>query len=435
MMSHQTQYRNISSQDLYFGRKSNASTGVFQKQRPKPPIRQVRQNIAPYSTLQQPPSKNMIQVYQMNQSATQLNDEWTFQPFEVTIKRNSLGLGLSIMGGPDAEFPFSKLIRIKKIFPLQPAWEAGKLNPGDIILSAGGVPLSALTLRQAIDVLRSSHSGTITRLVVCRPPPDNHARQVFEELFQISNTDTMAEKKVADSELSNRPKTVHRSFSTCISTMANNNNMIKNGTPSNGPISISLLPNNQSTTVFCTASPTKPKRIATDKLKTKTNIVNYENDTKICRVKSSDDVEDSQAACVPYPMECEDINCSPGSNLTLDDSVQSFAQSNGRNGPVYVDNSPEREDGRDKETINIEADTLSGMYNTINVLQNDKISPSSIVGDEMMISNDHSHNGSQSLGTLDLLREIPAQTPNAQNFENVKAQQYGEFTITIRKVR
>ena len=48
--------------------------------------------------------------------------------FEVEIKRNSLGLGFSIDGGPDAAAPWTNLVRVKKIFPLQPAWETGKLR-------------------------------------------------------------------------------------------------------------------------------------------------------------------------------------------------------------------------------------------------------------------------------------------------------------------
>ena len=48
--------------------------------------------------------------------------------FEVEIKRNSLGLGFSIDGGPDAPAPWTNLVRVKKIFPLQPAWETGKLR-------------------------------------------------------------------------------------------------------------------------------------------------------------------------------------------------------------------------------------------------------------------------------------------------------------------
>jgi len=86
--------------------------------------------------------------------------------FEVEIKRNSLGLGFSISGGPEAPSPWTNLIRVKKIFPLQPAWETGKLKIGDIILRVSGIPLSALNLRQALDILRTS--PPVTTLQVCR---------------------------------------------------------------------------------------------------------------------------------------------------------------------------------------------------------------------------------------------------------------------------
>lgn len=88
--------------------------------------------------------------------------------FEVTIKRNSLGLGFSIQGGPDAASPWTNLIRVKKVFPLQPAWETGNLKVGDIILKVSGIPLSSLTLRQALDILRTSPQVTV--LQVCRTP-------------------------------------------------------------------------------------------------------------------------------------------------------------------------------------------------------------------------------------------------------------------------
>lgn len=88
--------------------------------------------------------------------------------FEVSIKRNSLGLGFSITGGVEAPSPWTNLIRIKKIFPLQPAWETGQLKVGDIIVKVSGVPLSSLSLRQALDILRTSPPHT--NLQVCRIP-------------------------------------------------------------------------------------------------------------------------------------------------------------------------------------------------------------------------------------------------------------------------
>jgi len=96
--------------------------------------------------------------------------------FEVGIKRNSLGLGFSIMGGPEAPHPYTNLIRIKKVFPLQPAWECGGLRPGDVILQVDNSSLVSLTLRQALDVLRTSQP--LTRLTVFRPP-ENHLETMF----------------------------------------------------------------------------------------------------------------------------------------------------------------------------------------------------------------------------------------------------------------
>lgn len=88
--------------------------------------------------------------------------------FEVCIKRNSLGLGFSITGGVEAPAPWTNLIRIKKIFPLQPAWQTAQLKIGDVILKVSGVPLSGLSLRQALDILRTSPPST--KLLVCRIP-------------------------------------------------------------------------------------------------------------------------------------------------------------------------------------------------------------------------------------------------------------------------
>ena len=68
--------------------------------------------------------------------------------FEVDIKRNSLGLGFSIMGGPEAPHPYTNLIRIKKVFPLQPAWECGQLRPGDVILKVDEASLVSLRSEQ-----------------------------------------------------------------------------------------------------------------------------------------------------------------------------------------------------------------------------------------------------------------------------------------------
>ena len=39
-------------------------------------------------------------------------------------------------------------MRIKKVFPMQPAWQTGRLRAGDVIVSADGIPLAGLPLRR-----------------------------------------------------------------------------------------------------------------------------------------------------------------------------------------------------------------------------------------------------------------------------------------------
>ena len=103
--------------------------------------------------------------------------------FEVIINRNSLGLGFSIMGGPEAPPPFKNMIRIKKVFPLQPAWETGKIKAGDLLHSVDGTALESMTLRQALDVLRSSSKAT--KLIMSRAPTTH-----LEDLFLHPETST-----------------------------------------------------------------------------------------------------------------------------------------------------------------------------------------------------------------------------------------------------
>nr|CAD7454456.1 unnamed protein product [Timema tahoe] len=134
--------------------------------------------------------------------------------FEACVLKGSRGLGLSVTGGVDTTEQWPGLIRIKRLFPHQPAWQTGQLSQGDILLAANGVPLSGLSnysynhpavtlakpsveglklakgaqqnprkaeslfltcLRpgvkgQALEVLRKTPSSVV--LTVCRPPSD-----------------------------------------------------------------------------------------------------------------------------------------------------------------------------------------------------------------------------------------------------------------------
>ena len=114
-------------------------------------------------------------------------------------------------------------------------------------------------------------------------------------------------------------------------------------------------------------------------------------------------------------------------SIALDDSVQSFTQSNGINGPVYVDNSPEREQENneldcDDNMSHDYSDSFKENFNTVNEIDaNNK-------------TNRSERNLLQKLGTLDLLKEIPAQV-TAQNRNRLSNSEcYGEFSINIKKV-
>eukprot|EP00095_Tigriopus_kingsejongensis_P011302 maker-scaffold14_size734282-snap-gene-4.9 protein:Tk11302 transcript:maker-scaffold14_size734282-snap-gene-4.9-mRNA-1 annotation:"hypothetical protein TcasGA2_TC001128" len=108
-----------------------------------------------------------LEQLELSLSALDLSDSKNF--FTAEITKNSLGFGFSIKGGQlssSGNGPLP-LIRIKKIFPLQPAWQTGRLRVGDILVKAGETPLGGLNLRQALDILRTCPMLTV--LTLCRP--------------------------------------------------------------------------------------------------------------------------------------------------------------------------------------------------------------------------------------------------------------------------
>lgn len=65
--------------------------------------------------------------------------------FTVTLMKGTRGLGLSVTGGVDTEEPWPGLIRIKRLFPHQPAWQSGQLAQGDFLLVVNNTSLVGLT--------------------------------------------------------------------------------------------------------------------------------------------------------------------------------------------------------------------------------------------------------------------------------------------------
>ncbi|XP_032515016.2 uncharacterized protein LOC116768414 isoform X2 [Danaus plexippus] len=89
-----------------------------------------------------------------------ITDENTFT---VVVEKDGRGLGMSVCGG-------GGLVRIRRLYPPQPAWRTGRLAPKDLLLSANGVPLAGLSTYEALEVLRTASARVELR--VCRPPAD-----------------------------------------------------------------------------------------------------------------------------------------------------------------------------------------------------------------------------------------------------------------------
>uniref|UniRef100_A0A4W3HEM6 Protein tyrosine phosphatase non-receptor type 13 n=1 Tax=Callorhinchus milii TaxID=7868 RepID=A0A4W3HEM6_CALMI len=89
--------------------------------------------------------------------------------FEVKLLKGSSGLGFSFIEGNEAVPDQSgmKIVRIKKLFPGQPASECGQIAIGDVILQVNGTPLKGLTKQEIVSVLRSTAEDVT--LVLCRP--------------------------------------------------------------------------------------------------------------------------------------------------------------------------------------------------------------------------------------------------------------------------
>uniref|UniRef100_A0A3B5B3N0 Tyrosine-protein phosphatase non-receptor type 13 n=1 Tax=Stegastes partitus TaxID=144197 RepID=A0A3B5B3N0_9TELE len=89
--------------------------------------------------------------------------------FEVCLLKNTSGLGFSFSreeNVPD-EPPGSSMVRVKKLFPGQPAAESGRINVGDVIMRVNQTPLKGLSQHEVISALRGT--GQEVTLLLCRP--------------------------------------------------------------------------------------------------------------------------------------------------------------------------------------------------------------------------------------------------------------------------
>ncbi|XP_041825930.1 tyrosine-protein phosphatase non-receptor type 13 isoform X2 [Melanotaenia boesemani] len=89
--------------------------------------------------------------------------------FKVCLLKNTSGLGFSFSREehvPD-EPHSSSMVRVKKLFPGQPAAESGQINMGDVILRVNQTPLKGLSQHEVISALRGT--GQEVTLLLCRP--------------------------------------------------------------------------------------------------------------------------------------------------------------------------------------------------------------------------------------------------------------------------
>nr|XP_020852674.1 FERM and PDZ domain-containing protein 2 isoform X2 [Phascolarctos cinereus] len=89
--------------------------------------------------------------------------------FEVTLKKTSSGLGFSFLqtARESSDHLRSYIVRIKRLFPGQPAEENGEIAVGDIILAVNGKPTQGLSYQEVLHLLRGAPEKVTLRL--CRP--------------------------------------------------------------------------------------------------------------------------------------------------------------------------------------------------------------------------------------------------------------------------
>ncbi|XP_048480730.1 uncharacterized protein LOC105380288 isoform X3 [Plutella xylostella] len=109
-----------------------------------------------------PPAPVSLEEYEAQLRAVYpfIDDQNTFT---VVVEKDGRGLGMSVCGG-------GGLVRIRRLYPPQPAWRTGRLAPRDLLLAANGVPLAGLSTYEALEVLRTA--APRVELRVCRPPLD-----------------------------------------------------------------------------------------------------------------------------------------------------------------------------------------------------------------------------------------------------------------------
>ncbi|XP_075574035.1 FERM and PDZ domain-containing protein 2 [Pelecanus crispus] len=117
--------------------------------------------------------------------------------FEVKLTKNSGGLGFSVlqMEGDACEHLGGAIVRIKRLFPGQPAEENGEIEVGDIILAVNGKSIQGLLYQDVLHLLRGAPPEVT--LLICRPP-----KGVLPEIEQSALTPAPSPVKEFVAEMS-----------------------------------------------------------------------------------------------------------------------------------------------------------------------------------------------------------------------------------------
>ncbi|XP_060155613.1 tyrosine-protein phosphatase non-receptor type 13 isoform X9 [Globicephala melas] len=129
--------------------------------------------VTPQCTLSDPDAQSQAPE-KMMKKMTHIKD-YSFvteeNTFEVKLFKNSSGLGFSF-SREDNLIPEQmniSIVRVKKLFPGQPAAESGQIDVGDVILKVNGASLKGLSQQEVISTLRGTSPEV--SLLLCRPPP------------------------------------------------------------------------------------------------------------------------------------------------------------------------------------------------------------------------------------------------------------------------
>ncbi|NXI68706.1 FRPD2 protein, partial [Anseranas semipalmata] len=106
------------------------------------------------------------------------------------------------MEGDGCEHLGGAIVRIKRLFPGQPAEENGEIEVGDIILSVNGKPVQGLLYQDVLHLLRGAPPEVT--LLLCRPP-----KGVLPEIEQSALTPAPSPVKEFVAEMPGSPEAVN----------------------------------------------------------------------------------------------------------------------------------------------------------------------------------------------------------------------------------